>query len=166
MRFFVTIFFLLTVTPTIVYARSKKDLEMQIEKLRGELEQCRASKKIEKKVIGKQEWEQVASFGAVITVFVSPAGLKDNAFVAQVLHFIINKIGRNRPVQIMLFNDKANTPSGLPMTDRQMLHQKAQYNFNPNTKFEEFVWIKTIDAKSSPPKQDTVTANIRPGYAE
>lgn len=113
-----------------------------------------------------QEWEVVGKFGYTRTVYVAPEGIKDKHFIAQLLHSTIAKEGRANPIQVRLFDDKRYTPRGFPMTNRQMLHWKARYNFNPFTKLERFVWISVSDPKSSPPELKEITANIRPGYAE
>lgn len=110
-----------------------------------------------------EDWKLVKSFGVVSMVYISPAGLKDKYFIAQVLH---NLVDRKKTIQVMFFDDKNYTPLGFPMTDNQMLHWKATYNFNPNTGFERFVFIQVTDARSSPPSLREVEANIRPGYAE
>ncbi len=113
-----------------------------------------------------QEWEVVGKFGYIRTVYVAPEGIKDKYFIAQLLHSTMAKEGRTKPVQVMLFDDKRYTPIAFPMTDTQLLHWKARYNFNPFTKLERFVWISVSDPKSSPPELKETTANIRPGYAE
>jgi len=51
------------------------------------------------------------------------------------------------------------------MTDSQMLHQVAQYNYNPNNGFEEFVWLTITDSKASPPQRSTQKDSISPGIA-
>ena len=112
-----------------------------------------------------EEWKLIGKFGAIRTVYISPAGLKDKFFVAQVLHAIVNKEDPSKPIQIMMFDDPGLTPQGFPMTDAQMLHLKAQYNRNPNTKYERFVWISVTDRDSSPPGLKETEAPIRPGYA-
>jgi hypothetical protein len=116
---------------------------------------------------------------ALFFVYVSPDGLKDEAFIAEMLQAVVHKHGKGNAdpahgaaqaeraaVRVLLFDDKSYTPSGLLMTDAQMLHQKAEYNYNFNTKFEEFVWITVTDPDSSPPELKRTKANIRPAYAE
>lgn len=113
-----------------------------------------------------QEWKLIGSFGMIRTLYVSPYGLKDKFFVAQVLHAVVTKEAASKPIQVMMFDDPGFTPQGFPMTDAQMLHLKAQYNKNPTTKHERFVWISVSDAKSSPPGLKETEVPIRPGYAE
>lgn len=121
-----------------------------------------------------QNWEVVGQAGIVRFVYMAPEGLKDKQFVAQVLSTIMRKqIGLNSQTghwrgaaEILLFDDKRYTPQDFPMTDKQMLHQRARYNYNPNTGFEEFVWVSVVNDKASPPKLKETKADIRPGFAE
>lgn len=107
----------------------------------------------------KFEWRVVGSFGVVKTVYITPEAIKDKEFIEQVLRFLLNK---TEITEVMFFDSEQNTPRRLPMSDRQMLHWKATYNFNPNTKFERFVFIKITDPKSSPPKLQEIESDIRP----
>ena len=95
-----------------------------------------------------QEYKVIGEFGAIRTVYVSSRGIKDKNYIAQLLHKLVDK---RHITEIWLFDDKLNTPVGVPMTDQQMLHWKAQYNFNPNTRHERFVFNEITNAKSSPP---------------
>ena len=112
------------------------------------------------------EWEVVGQFGIVRTVYVSPNGLRDKSFVLQVLRIVTDKYEKSKPIQVMFFDDKRNTPKRLPMTDPEMLHWKAQYNRNPNTNYERFVWISVTDPKSSPPKVKETEEEIGPVYSD
>lgn len=112
-----------------------------------------------------QEWEIVGEVGVTKFVFVSPQGLKDKHLVAQVLHVIADKYP-DGILEVLIYDDKAYTPKGFPMTDKQMLHQRARYSRNPNTGLSEFAWSSVIDAKNSPPKLKETRANIRPGFAD
>jgi hypothetical protein len=113
-----------------------------------------------------QEWDVVAESGIIRFVYVSPDGLKDKFFVAQLLQAIVSKAARTLPIEILLFDDRRYTPRAFPMTDAQMLHWKARYNSNPNRDFEEFVWVSVTNSKASPPKLKETRAKIRPGFAE
>ncbi len=113
-----------------------------------------------------QEWDVLAESGIVRFVYVSPDGLRDKFFVAQLLQAIASKAARTLPIEILLFDDRRYTPRAFPMTDAQMLHWRARYNKNPNSKFEEFVWISVTNSKTSPPKLKETRAKIRPGFAE
>jgi hypothetical protein len=122
-----------------------------------------------------EEWEIVAGSRSVWTVYVSPAGLKNRAFIAQILHTLVTQHVPNltnktsgeagKICQVMFFDDKRFAPKNMPMTDPQMLHLKARYNQNDFTKFREFVWIKIVNPKASPPGWKEIKDNIRPGYA-
>jgi len=111
----------------------------------------------------KREWEKVASFGMTTTVYMSPSALSDKHHIAQVLHTLRSRA----PVQqIWFYDSKSKTPTGVPMTDDQMLHWRARYSVNRNTGHEEFVFITVTDATTSPPEISETKADIRPGYAE
>lgn len=115
------------------------------------------------KIMGKKEWELIAEAGtAVKFVYISAAGLGDRDYMAEVLGKVRARNGRDRHLEVMFFDSKASTPRRFPMSDEAMRHQRAQYNFNPTNGFEEFVWLKTTDSQSSPPKQDVVKDSIRP----
>lgn len=93
----------------------------------------------------------------------SPSGLADKFYIAQVLHTLRNQSAIQ---QIWFFDDKTNTPMGIPMTDKQMLHWRAKYGVNRNTSYEEFVFYKVTNPMASPPELQGEKVNIRPGYAE
>jgi hypothetical protein len=112
------------------------------------------------------EFQIVGRFGLVQTVYVSPAGLDDRYFVAQVLHAISSKVNRASILEILVFDDRKFVPQGLPMTDDQMKHWRARYNRNPNTGLDRFAWIRVEDATVSPPSLIETTDSIRPGYAD
>ena len=113
-----------------------------------------------------QEWELVGKSGRGFFVYVSPDGMSDKFFVAQVLQAVVQKEGKSQILQVMMFDDKRFTPRAFPMSDAQMLHQKAQYNWNPHNSVEQFLWIKVKSAERSPPELEYTEAEIRPGYAE
>jgi hypothetical protein len=121
-----------------------------------------------------QEWKVVDRSGSARFVYLAPEGLKDKQFVAQVLHAVmVNEVGLDRKtgrwrgtVQIMFFDNKRYTAHGFPMTDKQMHHYKARYNYNSSTNFEEFVWISVANATASPPKLKEIKDRIRPGIVE
>ena len=112
------------------------------------------------------EHEVVGQAGMAYFVYVSPDGLEDKFYVAQVLDVISREHGKDKIILVMMFDDKRHTPRGFPMTDTQMKHQKAQYNYNPHSKHEKFVWITVLDADSSPPEMKHTSAEIRPGFAD
>lgn len=118
------------------------------------------------KAAAPQEWAVVGQSGVVQFVYVSPAGLKDKFFVAQLLQALVSKAPTAKAIEILMFDERQSTPRAYPMTDAQMLHQKARYNRNPNTRFEEFVWVAVVNAKTSPPKLKETRASIKPGFAE
>ena len=111
------------------------------------------------------EFEIIGQFGVVQTVYVSPPGLGDRFFVAQVLHAISSKVSTGSILEILVFDDRNFTPQGLPMTDEQMKHFRARYNRNPNTGLDRFAWVRVVDANSSPPGLAESDDSIRPGDA-
>lgn len=111
-------------------------------------------------------WKVVGSQGFVQFVYVEPEKAHDGVLVAQILQAVVGQKSKIKaPVQIMFFDKESETPVALPMTDSQMLHQVAQYNYNPKTGFERFVWLTVIDSKASPPELLTKKDNISPGGA-
>lgn len=110
----------------------------------------------------KQEWELVSSFAKVRMVYMSRASLRDKNYIAQILAHLVDK---KDIIQVMFFDDKKYTPLDFPMTDKQMLHWKATYNFNPNNGYEKFVFIEIINPKTSPPGLKEIEATIKAGYA-
>ncbi len=115
---------------------------------------------------GVKEWSLVGSSGSIRTVYVSPQGLQDKQYVAKVLKEIVTRYGSAGPIQVMIFNDRRFTPSHLPLTREQMLHQKAQYTKNPYTAVEDFVWVSVENSQVSPPLMKHRKDKIRPGRAE
>ena len=113
-------------------------------------------------------WRLIGKFGIVRTVYVSRPGLKDRTFMAQVLQGVVNEApGPGGAVMIMIFDDPRFTPRAFPMTDAQMRHLRAQYNRNPRSGLDKFVWIKITNPKASPPElREIPDPKIRPGFAE
>ncbi len=110
-----------------------------------------------------EKWEKIATFGAITTVYMSPNALADKYFIAQVLHTLRSGA---RIQQVWFFDKRSETPTGVPMTDSQMLHWRAKYAVNANTGYEEFIYLTVINSQSSPPELSQRKANIRPGFAE
>lgn len=108
-------------------------------------------------------WEVVAKSGIVDMVYVPATQINDHQLLAQILQ---NLKGNQSICEMMFFDQKQYTPKGFPMTDAQMLHWKARYNYNVNTGLEEFVFVQITDSTVSPPKVKEIPANIRPGYTE
>ncbi len=106
----------------------------------------------------KYPWAIVGSQGVVRMIYLDPEALNDTEFLSDLVSHL------SRPgttSQLMFFDDRAATPSGLPMSDTAMLHLRAQYNYNPQTGFEKFVFMEVSDKNSSPPMLTEVTAAIR-----
>lgn len=111
-------------------------------------------------------WKVLGNQGNTQFIFVEPDKVHDRVLMAQILQAVVGqKSGIRRTVEVLFFNKESETPAAFPMTDSQMLHQVAQYNYNPNNGFEEFVWIIVADSKTSPPTLSTKKDNISPGIA-
>lgn len=111
-------------------------------------------------------WKVVGSQGVAQFVYVESENAHDGVLMAQILQAVVGrKSDIARPVQVMFFDKESETPVAFPITDSQMLHQVAQYNYNPNTSFEEFVWLTVSNSKASPPEFSRKTDSISPGVA-
>ena len=109
------------------------------------------------------EWEVRATAGVSQFLYMSPAGLADKHFIAQVLHSLVDQ---SDIAEILFFDDRAFTPIGYPMTDRQLLHWRARFIQNPNSRLVDFAFIEVVDSTASPPDLREIKAAIRPGYAK
>jgi hypothetical protein len=102
-------------------------------------------------------WTVVGTQGVVRTIYVDPAALSDMQFLAD----LVSHLTQDRTTsQLMFFDDRKATPSALPMSDAAMLHLRAQYNYNPNTGFEQFVFLEVSDKNTSPPTMRETPAAI------
>jgi hypothetical protein len=111
-------------------------------------------------------WRLVGSQGSTQFVYVEAEKAGDRVLMAQILQVVVGQKSKvTRPVEVMFFDKESETPLAFPMTDSQMLHQVAQYNYNPNNGFEEFVWLTITDSKASPPKRSTQNDSVSPGIA-
>lgn len=106
-----------------------------------------------------KEWELVSSFAKIRMVYISPAGLKDKDYIAQILAHLVDE---KDIIVVQFFDNKKCTPLNYPMTDEQMLHWKATYNFNPNNGYERFVFIEVTNPQTSPPDLKEIEAKIKP----
>ena len=105
--------------------------------------------------------------GVTRFVYVDKEFLGDKFMLAQILHTIVAPLPKGALVEVFFFDNFSMTPTGYPMTDRQLHHWKARYNRNPKNSLERFAWVKVVGAdRSSPPQLCETEAVIRPGYAE
>ena len=111
------------------------------------------------------EWGLVGDHDATRTVFISPEGLRDRAFVEQVLTIVTAPFGRANRVRVLIFDGRDATPRRLPMTDVQTLHLRAEYERDAGGRGERFVWVSVVDRSASPPKLSRTEANLRPRRA-
>ena len=107
----------------------------------------------------KHDWQQIGSQGVAKFVYISPEGLADRSFLEDVLGhlYVPNQIN-----DILFFDSKTYTPSSFPMSDEQMMHWKAQYNYNPNNGYEKFAFFEVTDPAQSPPDLKSTEVDIRP----
>ena len=120
----------------------------------------------------QRPWKVMARQGIMRFVYVPDEKLADRNYVAQILNVIMREeIGQDSQlrwkgtIEIMFFDDRNNTPLAFPMTDQQMLHWRARYNFNQQTGFQEFVWVTIVDGTASPPQFAEKKDSIIPGSA-
>jgi hypothetical protein len=108
----------------------------------------------------KLEWGTVAEFGMITTIWISPDGLKDKNYIAQILH----QIGQKKPNNaVWFFDDQRFAAKGVPMTDQQMLHWVGLYD---KVQSSVFCYVQIANKASSPPEIKLIKTGIMPGYAE
>jgi hypothetical protein len=107
------------------------------------------------------QWEVVANFGMITTIYISPYAMGDRFLIAQILHNVTTKYGNRRIV--WFFNDKSFTPKGVPMTDSQILHWVGV--FNP-IQSKTFSYVEIVNENTSPPEVRLVSSKISPGYTD
>lgn len=90
-------------------------------------------------------WEMVASLGRIKTVYVEPARIKDKALLASAVQEILDKAGRDAPVEIDFFDDRVQTPRTLPFPPSTRAHHRAKFNWNPANGMKKFVWVQPAD---------------------
>lgn len=90
-------------------------------------------------------YEVIAELGPVKTVHVAGPEIKDTSFYERVIPVLLDRFGRERPVQIEFYDDKEMTPRKKPYTIEHMFHQKAKFNFNPRNGLQRFVWVAPVD---------------------
>jgi hypothetical protein len=108
-------------------------------------------------------WEMVSQKGPIMTVYVSPDGLRDRTFTALVLDRVVPESKSSGHVEVMLFDDRAQTPRTLPASPSQLLHLRARYVRDASG--ERFVWVKARPQSGSTPKLEETEDSIRPATA-
>ncbi|MCX5753149.1 MAG: hypothetical protein NTW97_05820, partial [Candidatus Krumholzibacteria bacterium] len=86
-------------------------------------------------------------------------GLADKEFLSSVLRYLVD---RRQVNNILFFDDRVLMARSTPMSDVEMLHQRAQYEYNPHTGHERFYFVEVTDATTSPPDQRIIESEIRP----
>ena len=108
-------------------------------------------------------WELVGNLGRVKTVYVEPAHVKDKQLLASVVKEILDKSGRQSPVEVNFFDDPVRTPRTLPFPPASRQHHRAKFNFNPANGLKKFVWVTPADpnAPGGKPKhtEDTLAVD-------
>ena len=106
-----------------------------------------------------KKWELVSDPGTVKMVYMSSAGLKDKDYIAKVLTHLVDK---KYTSVVHFFDNKKYTPLHYPMTNKQLLHWKAHYIFNPHNGYEWFAFVEVINSQTSPPDLKEIEAEIGP----
>ena len=90
-------------------------------------------------------WELVANLGRVKSVYVEPAHIKDKEVLGAAVKAILEKTGKDAPVEIDFFDDKLMAPRALPFPPGSRAHHRAKFNFNPANGMKKFVWVEPLD---------------------
>jgi len=115
----------------------------------------------------KDKWELVKSYAVIRLVYLAPSELKNERLISAILYKLRYIDDENvRILRVGFYDRREYASHGLPMTDTQMLHWKAQYNLNMNSGFEEFFFNTVVNSRISPPDIKSMKANIRPRLIE
>ena len=123
-----------------------------------------------------EEWEIIAGSRSIWTVYVSPAGLKNRAFIAQILHSLVTQHVPNvtnkttgevgKICQVMFFDDKRFAPKSMPMTDSPDAALEGPIQPKRLYEIQGVCVDKIVNPKASPPDWKEKKDNIRPGHAD
>ncbi|MBV9657623.1 MAG: hypothetical protein JO295_05880 [Verrucomicrobia bacterium] len=97
----------------------------------------------------KYAWQIIGHDGNIQMIYLDPIALDDSVFLSQLVSYLSQT---DNVVQLMFFDDLSRTSKQMPMSDDEMLHLKAQYNWNPHTNYERFTFEDVTDANTSPPE--------------
>ncbi|HKY31730.1 MAG TPA: hypothetical protein VJV23_04280 [Candidatus Polarisedimenticolia bacterium] len=92
-------------------------------------------------------WELVGRLGRVRTVYVDSSRIQDKQLLASIVSAILAEEGREKPVEIGFFVDRAYTPRTLPYPPGHKPHYRAKYNWIPAKQASRFVRLEPKDAK-------------------
>lgn len=84
-------------------------------------------------------WELVAHIGPINAVYVDPAGIKDPKLLAGIVTDLLERFGRERPLQIDFFDNREGTPTTRPYPASAKPFHRAKFNFNPANGMRRFV---------------------------
>jgi hypothetical protein len=107
------------------------------------------------------EWSLRGKTESTMFVYISPAGLGDEQFVAGVLGNLVRENGEAEPLTVMIFDDAIFTPTEFPLTSGQRFRQKAEYTYDPAGEKERFVWLSIKDPLRSPVEFEEEETDIR-----
>lgn len=98
------------------------------------------------------QWGVVGKASGLRTVYITPDGLRDRLFVSQVLRRVIERGPAGVRIEVLIFDDPRNTPSGRPRHRKQWEHLRARYLWDPIAQVERFVWVQVVDPGGRPPR--------------
>lgn len=101
-------------------------------------------------------YEVIGEFGAVKTVYMPIEQIQDQNYIGRVLGEIVDP--SEMTIQVDFFDDINSTPGRYPMTDTELAHWRAQYNFNRDSNYERFIYITNGNLE----KPTIQTAPVRP----
>jgi len=85
------------------------------------------------------DYEVVGEFGIVKTVYMPIEKIQDQDCIGHALGKIVDP--SETMIQVDFFDDRSSTPGRYPMTDSELAHWRAHYNFNRQTGYEGFIYI-------------------------
>ena len=90
-------------------------------------------------------WKFVAMDGPIFTFYVPPEHAGDKKIYAEIVRYVMGRIGDQGPFQADFFDDESKTPTSHEYTDENRAHQRARFNFNPANGMKRFLWIRPAD---------------------
>lgn len=106
------------------------------------------------------EWAVVGRSDGLRTVFISPDGLRDRHFVAQVLRRIVEGMPGTGRLEVHIYDARRHTPPRTARTPQELQHLRARYLLDPSARIERFVWVSLEDARANPPRFKEMVAPI------
>lgn len=97
-----------------------------------------------------QPWEFMGGVGYLRFVYVEPARMKDTKLISQIVGEMFTKFGKEKPMEIDFFDDRAAIPRTIPFSPEQRRHERAKFNFNPRNDLQRFVWLELVPDPNDP----------------